>query len=72
LKNRQYNDQRKRTNNDLQSTTQKTKDEEQARQKRIIFPRFTLYDVEPDWRKKAVVLKGPVENTQRKYNLVRL
>ena len=36
----------------------------------MIFPRFTLYDVEPDWRKKAVVLKGPVENTQRKYNSV--
>ena len=44
----------------------------QARQKRMIFPRFTLYEVEPDWRKKAVVLNGPVENTQRKYNSVRL
>ena len=44
----------------------------QARQKRIIFPRFTLYDVEPNWRKMAVVLKGPVENTQRKYNSVQL
>ena len=44
----------------------------QARQKRMIFPRFTLYDVEPDRRKKAVVLKEPLEPTQRKYNSVQL
>lgn len=44
----------------------------QVRQKRMIFPIFTLYDVEPDWRKKAVVLKEPVENTKRTYNSVQL
>ena len=40
-------------------------EDNEARQKRMIFPRFTLYDVEPDWRKKAVVLIEPVEHTQR-------
>jgi len=38
----------------------------------MIFPKINLYDVEPDWRKKAVVLKGPVKNTKRTYNSAQL